>query len=512
MLFIVAFGLMMAQEPPPLSAALTNPGYRYAPSGAITVCITPACSLSNPAGTHYQFKRNTILAAVSRDSITPPMAENCCTFYGAEDGEIFTYYVRAILDEDTSYWSDSVMITHDLNPPEHISYLVAQHCCSGTECSIYLTWQRVDDFALSVNGSQVRGYGIYRSPTTGGIDIGLGYITGTTPALTFIPSDGSEIYNFVDTTITPGATYRYTVVAFDSAGVPTYSSIGHYQKYDNPVVTVSAIGPGLCDYPLRAVLEPIPPVIDSSSYTVSIDAEAVWLSETRMYQFIREDVSCGTMDTTIWTNIPYFTWSLRDCHSYNFYARIRDDAIADTSDWFMRGPILVDRSGPTGIDSTVAQGVGEEIHINFFISDEAQLDCLTDDCGFNCGIGVMQYKLYRVNYDSLDSFFPYDPYDTEHFLYTYSVADTYATDLELLFRDDGSILPLDDNETYMYILVLFDSLGHYTYYSSNMDTATADLGIVPPRLIPLDTWSTGDCATIRILDTSYCDFESLYVQ
>ncbi len=512
MLIFVGIVAVFADDPPaPLSAALVNPGYRYAPSGAFELQVAPACTASNPSGTHYQFMRASIISSSMDTTTTSPLSVTNYTFTGAADGEKYAYFVRAIYEDDTSYWSDPLVITHDLEPPHYVSYLIAQHCCADTSCAIYLTWQKVDDFASSVNGSEVRGYAIYRSPTAGGIDISLGYITTTTPALVFIPSDGREIYNFIDTEIVPGETYRYTVVAFDSAGYPTAGS-GHFQHYDNTIVSASAVGPGVCNLPLRAVLESVPRVVDATNQLVRIDASAVWLKWSRLYQFIREDISCGTSDTTNWTNVPYYTWSIRDCHRYNFYARIRDDETADTSDWFMRGPMLVDRSGPQAIDSTAAHPNGNEIHTHFYIHDESALDCLSDECGTHCGIGVMQYKLYRVNIDSLDSFFPYDPMDTDHLLYTYNVDDTFRTDVDLLFRDDGTILPLEDNQTYRYILVAFDSLGHYSYYSNNMDTATADLGIVDPMLLPLDTWSSGDCVTLQIVDTSHCDFDSIYIE
>ena len=514
-LLVVAAGVILAQEPPPpLSAAVRDPGYTYAPSGAFTVCVNHACIVANPAGTHYQFRRTTVLASTPMDSTTEALAETCFTFVGAGDGEIFEYSVRAILDDDTSFWSDPVRITHDLEPPEWVPYVIAQHCCSGGECAIYVTWQRAGDFALGVNGSEVRGYGIYRSPTPDGVPIDLGYITPTTPALAFVPSDGSEIYSFVDTLITPGETYHYIVVAFDSAGYPS-AGIGHFQHFGNQIVSASAVGPGVCDLPLQAVLKPVPPVIDSLNYRVEIDDRAVWLTFSRMYQFVLEDISCGTADTTPWTNLPYYEWSLRDGHRYNFYARIRDDVVADTSDWFVRGPMLVDMSPPLGVDSLVASVEGSTIVVNFYVSEEGALDCLTDECGTHCGVGLMVYRLYRVNYDSLDSFFPYNPAgDEAYLLHIYTAADTWRTDTSFYFRDDGSVLPLEDNETYLYIVITVDSLGHYsmTPYFGSYDTATADLGITDPALVSLPTWSTGDCVTLQIIDSSRCDYDSIYIQ
>ncbi len=502
----------LSQEPPPMCASLEYPGFRYAPFGAIVLRIDSVCATSNAAvcssGVRYQFWRHVISGRAEMEEVSPVVSADSFVFSGALDGEVFEYRARAVCGDDTSEWSDPLVITHDLESPTTVPFFDAAHCREGLDDStlyVQLVWQRATD-----NASGVRGYAIYRSNSYSD----LLYITPSTPDIAFIPNDGSEIYCFYDYDVEPDRYYYYAVVPYDSAGVPSLGR-GHWPTTGNIIEAVYTAGPGFCcgsGGMLCAVLREIPNVLTTTSYTVEVNNDACHPCCGIMYQYRLVDLSTGDTLVSDWTAMPSYNWSpLEDCHSYIFSARALWEH--DTTTWSDSPPKLCDLSGPGCVDSLTVTPIASTpdapgaLDVHFYVSNEAELDC---------GVGVAYYKLYRIEYpDGLDEFLPYDTSDTEHLLWTYHVGDTFGTNMDYEFCDDCPTDPdidLSDEKTYMYIVVAFDSLGRWSWCGSNVDTGTVDKGIAPPMLLPLPVWHRCDSVVLRIVDTSFCDMTEIQIE
>jgi len=505
---ILLFGVLFSQPVHPIGA-LEEPGFLYAPGNSMTLQVSAACTVSNPPGTEYQYWREVILARPEMDTITAPLSAESIVFYGAEDGEIFNYYVRAIYEDDTSLWSEPIWIKHDLNDPDYVQYIAAQPC-PGADPYVMLAWRR-SPFDI---GSPIRGYQIYRNPSAGGAFVDLLHITVLTVPLVFDTAfSSSEMYYYEDTTnVVNGETYTYTVVPFDSAGFSVWP--GHFPSIGNPRATATLIGPCGGFLPPTAGLKSTPDIIEENQITIELDPGINWFAPYMFYRYRIEDVGTGWEDTTEWTNLPLYTWSpLDECHIYKFYAQARNDETYDTSGWHSTGPTLVDRllyPGPASDDILTATVNGPGIDIEINIEDHNYLDC---------GVGIMKYVLYRFPQADAGAFFsvlteigPDGLLDWEMPSGTY--APTGSSDVFLYFDDDpvrDPLIDLDDGVTYCYMIIMFDSLFHYTWHSQLYDCAEADKGVVPVMLLPLALYSTGDSVILEIVDTSYGDMVDIQI-
>ncbi len=483
---VALWGVLLAQTPPPLCAAISDPGYHIAPYSSIVIKVSPACA-SNPAGTRYQFWRHVVSARPTMEMMTIFMSQDSFVFTGAQDGEVFEYYVRALYGSDTSDWSDPLTIVHDINPPAPVPFLDVAHCVTGVDTYVQITWQRTIDSA-----SSIMGYGIYRSMRY----FDLWRIDAADPFLAFIPNDGSEIYYYIDNDVIYGRTYYYTVVPYDSAGVPVFVR-GHHPFTGNPIKMARLIGPGFCETPICAILMPPPHWITRPSFTVYTDHTMCHPRPGIMYQYRQIDETTGDTLTSVWTVAPSYNWLTRDCHTYTFGVRAKLDTI--TSDWSYQIPAVCDIGAPGCVDSLVATLSEAGIDVHFYVSDERALDC---------GSGVKCYKLFRFTDDELSSFFPVDTGDTRHLLYTFC-PDSYKLNADYRYFDFAS--GLADDETYYYLVVVIDSLNQYSYCGRGMDSVIVDKITAAPMLIPLPTWSPGTGVTLSIVDTSHCDIVDIYI-
>ena len=494
-IFLAGFLAVFSQEPPPVNAALSPICFKFAPTGSCTLYVDSVFIESNPAGTHYQFVRHIVSAHdPDMEDTSAIIAMSWYYFTGALDGDIFEYKVRAIFEDDTSEWSPPITIMHDLEDPHPVPFVDASWFSSGEY--VQLIWQRTTDDA-----SGVRGYKIYRS--TNPAD--LVAIYESTPPMDFVASTGAEMYCYYDYTVEEGNYYYYVVVPFDSAGYSCRGE-GHFPSYENIIEQVHTVGP---DPLMCAILEPIPRFIQSPSCVVNIDIDHCTPLCGISYQYRLINLTTGDTTVSDWTPLPSYGWApLEDCGHYIFSSRARTDY--DTTSWYDSGEKICDLYGPQCVDSiSIEQDISGGLDVAFFVGDEST---------FDCGAGLLLYRLYRIHIDSLDEFFPIDTGDYSHLLYEY-VPDIYITDAEYRYCDDCDSDPdidLNDGDVYAYIVVAFDSLHHWSYCaSSNWDTASVDKGVVPPMLLPLSTYtpcSTANCVTLQIVDTSQGDISQIKIE
>ncbi len=512
-LMLAALGSLWAQsifdDPPrPLLASLEFRGSMYQRTGSITLQVAGACTVSNPATTHYQYKRVPVAPATLPAESTAFLLSNRYTFTGAANCEQYKYFVRAAFEADTSEWSDSLLVTHDTEKPAVVSYLAAQYCgLDALHPFVQLTWEKVENDCASPNVL----YRIYRNPGIGDIPVNLTAITESTPAIAEVPYLSNPMNYWNDTEVEYGRTYQYTVVTVDTTG--------QFPMYSNPIATVRTLGIGLCPTGsiMTIALNRVPTIFDYTQSRVELNREANWFAPYIFYQYalVRATEPFDTIFTTAATNTPYYTFSgFENCDRWCFLARAINTDTHDTSNWDNAGTMLIDNLGPEpncDVDSIYARAEDSWIYVNIRLHDEAMLDC---------GVGVRDYRLYRIENtpEGRAELFPFDTTRAEHLrLCTYTIPEEGYRDRVLFeYWDDESshdpVIDLRDGVEYKYYLVMFDKLGYATIRGCMSATATADLGVVNPILRALPSWTNGTELEVQIIDTSRGDIDSLHLE
>jgi len=461
-------------------------------------CSLEVMSACVTTGASYRVFR-TPLGATEPDWSTSWLSMPNSFIDGGGDGELYKYTAAVTLAGDTAYSNPGgdpavdLWLMHDWYWPDRVEGVRTY----GNDSPPYIRviWSRGTD-----SGSGIFKYYVYRA-TSGYL---LDYITPDMTPIDSIYEDGRGFYEWRDYDLAYGDCYWYAVVPMDKAG--------WVRRTGNDRVRGCATE-DLPPFPPCGILRPIDRYHTGSGITIHIDTDhcppdpgEVIQYRFRMYPVYQDTGDLLIMDSsrvveTDWTSNNFYYFNTMRCSTYTFSAQARYLG-GTTSPWShltAYDPLTTnDDEAPGCPDTIYATSMGEDgIYVHF-----------EQDPWDDCGSGIMGYHLFRFPSDEFSSHLPLGIEDTTYRLWEYSVNETGVYH----FTDDGSIMELDDNITYIYVISPYDRAGYTNWLNcpnSQADTATVDLGIAPPWGISLPTYCGDGEIECRFIDTTHCDAESV---
>lgn len=513
--FVISAGTAVSQ---PLHAELIRTGYGlvgdtlYGGSVILQGFVKGhSASLSilepNPDAVHQFFR--TPYGDTEPDVETGWLSSPTVDIDGGGDGVIYIYTAAAKAGTDSVESRNELWLMHDWYRPDRVGVHHIAYGAGAPTPHIELRWSRGTDSA-----SGVYYYLIYRALN----EWELSYIDDYMFPIDTVWETGAPGYTYRDYSVSAGDRYFYKIVPVDKAGWIRRSE-------NNTIIGRAQAEPTTppCSY-----LRTLPRYHMGSGITVRIDDDLCPGRPDVEYQYRKTVVEfvdgVPTIDTTIsefseWTMSRSYFWNTDTCQTYAFSARVSEIGTY-THEWTDLTSFRVmstnDNRPPDCPDSMSATSLGEDgILVQFTHYPEN-----------DCGSGTMGYYLFRVPDtdwgdvldEGTDPSIGWEDALMGYILHEYPV---HPTNPHYQFQDDGptdSLIDLEDNACYYYVVCPFDSAGNVSwficpYIGGQIDTACVDKGVGAPWPVTLDFPEyVTDSIVVMFIDTTFCDAEEVVIE